>query len=262
MLQGDSFNCKLSVADCLNAVEFALVDQQFSYTPYTWQVVMSDSKKGRMLAVAKARPSSEEHPSFSLNVELTIQADKSATVSWSFDATHQCSATADLTNKNLLEYLKVVQENPAHAVPVASPPKQVETPKPTPFISSSRASQLGAESVADRRAVAPAPVTSEGEREVSQVRGMIPELRPSAPRSDYQRASYAAPAPSPTPAYVSSGVNRSANVESSNTAEPLSIKAWFRQFVLGESCPECQGPKELNSSGGCRNEYHRRLGEG
>ncbi len=241
MLQGDSCVSQLHVTECLNAVEFALTDRQYDYTPYTWQVHMSDSKKGRMLAVAKARPQSDEHPSFSLNVDLKTEEDKTTLVAWSFDATAQCAEIAEKTNSNLREYLAFVQAQPVVAAPVVKVkpssvnPSGFSSSKPFGAAFESGKSATGAVSAGSK----PDLNVQSGTDEPS-VPGVIPELRSGRSQPGPYYAAPSAPVHNAGNRGATNGTTKSSTGNSTYTEstqsenEPVSISGWLRHFFFGD----------------------------
>lgn len=257
MLQGDNFNSRLTVADCLIAVEFALTDQRFDYSPYIWQVHMSDSKKGRLLAVAKARPQSEEFPSFSLNVSLTVQADKTTDIKWSFDASSNCAATTEKTNANLMDYLKELQTKPIEQPVVAPAPQKT-------FQSVFAPPSISTQPPINASVPAPKYTESQAAPDSSTLKGVIPEVKSSSVKqinSDYYSTQRSSPGQSSksddhnSSSKLATPINSEqprATVE--DQAEPLSIAGWLRHFVFGDCCPQCGGPKRSEN---CESEFHR-----
>lgn len=262
MLPGDTVVSKLSIAECLTAIEFALTHGKFSqsYAPYSWQVYSSDSRKGRLTAIAKARPQSDDTPSFSVSFQLKVQEGQTL-VAWSYDAPNKCQECTEATNRNLSDYLNYVQAHPETLRPTASPQVNTATspvsakareaitvtpiPKPmsTPSVPSGASGEV--------RYGATARTTDSGAAEV------IPTINTS-----HRAASSGREPVSPSKSsLVNNSVRTSARNSTTNTpttathtGSVLPMGAWWRQFFLGESCPECQGMREVR--GDCPNNYH------
>lgn len=253
MLEGDSFVSRLSVAECLNAIEFALTDQRYDYSPYIWQIHTSDSKKGRMFAVAKARVQSDQHPPFSMNVELKVQADKTTAVSWSFDAGSQCEQIATRTNKTLHEYLEQVQNQPVET-PKSEMPKTTRdvTSRSAAVAASGKRPMPAGDGAASAAALAgkPAPgaQTEQHMKEESTDSRGGPYYAPAA-------ASSTTPAAPSTTSAISSPSAAGTESQAAPTSAQMSLSGWWRHFVFGDCCPVCGQPKHSGSN--CTSNYHQ-----
>ncbi|MBY0546279.1 MAG: hypothetical protein K2W95_03255 [Candidatus Obscuribacterales bacterium] len=240
MLPGDTFVSKLSISECLNAIEFALTDSQISYQPYGWQVYSSDSRKGRLTAIAKSKVQGEEYPSFSVSFELKLQPDKLTTISWSYDAPVRCSAIAETTNAAVLNHLVYVQDKPAEAKPSAKVPVREPSREMEP------AGKLAPKAVPGQSVRDVAPIEL-AKKDAGAVLGSIPALRPNVGSP--------APAVSATTGGVSPGaVSPQPKRTDASASKP---GGWLRHFVLGDCCPDCGGGKVLGANQHCSSDYHQ-----
>lgn len=240
MLPGDTFVSKLSISECLNAIEFALTNSQTNYAPYGWQVYSSDSRKGRLTAIAKSKVQGEEYPSFSVSFELKLQADRQTVISWSYDAPVKCSNIAAATNAALLNHLAYVQDKPTEAKP--SMPVREVSREMEPAVK--QAPKVTAASGPVSRAV---PPVEPAKAESGAVLGSIPSTRPSII--------------STTPIAKGTAGGASSAVGGSNPKRTDTSAArpggWLRHFVLGDCCPDCGGDKVLAANQHCSSDYHQ-----
>lgn len=240
MLPGDTFVSKLSISECLNAIEFALTDSQTSYQPYGWQVYSSDSRKGRLTAIAKSKVQGEEYPSFSVSFELKLQPDRQTAISWSYDAPARCLNIAETTNAALLSHLAYVQDKPAEAKPsVTVPVKELAREmEPAGALAPKTASVQGS------RGVSPG---NSAKAEGGAVLGSIPASRPNIISTTPVAKSTTGGAPSVV------GSSQPKRTDAS-AAKP---GGWFRHFVLGDCCPDCGADKVLDANQHCSSDYHQ-----
>lgn len=242
MLPGATFVSKLSISECLMAIEFALTDSQIDYQPYGWQVYSSDSRKGRLTAIAKSKVQGEDYPSFSVSFELKLQPDRLTAISWSYDAPIRCSGIAETTDAALLNHLAYVQDKPAEAKPSMKVSAKDLSREMEPV--GKQAPKVAAAAGQVNRGVA---AVEPNKVESGAVLGSIPALRPNVIATT--------PVARGTTGGVSPEVRSDQRVRTdASAAKP---GGWLRHFVLGDCCPDCGADKVLGTNQHCSSDYHQ-----
>lgn len=240
MLPGDTFVSKLSFSECLNVIECALTDSHTNYAPYAWQVYSSDSRKGRLTAIAKSSIQSDDYPSFSVSFELRLQPDRLTAITWSYDAPVRCSGITELTNAALLNFLNEPDKGKSEGT---TTPKVLDKESVGSVIgvvdrAISTASQAGSNSSSNETAKA-----DEG-----AILGSIPSARPKVISTIPVVRGTTDSAP------VSGAIQQSAFPRVNHSGK---TGGWLRHFVRGDCCPDCGGDRTLTDNQHCSSDYHQ-----